>query len=993
MVRSLALAVVAALPQGPGDHIAHWQERLADLARPDDRHGTFGPTGRRLWATRLEPALGFRGDFHYVQHTPGLTDVLRIELVDAAGTVLPVEVTGREWQPSHSTVRYSVGGGGHIVEHKWITDDDVLVTRLRVRGIAEFGVRWSSPIAEEPTGDLRRFTPVSLARLANEDLRTSSALRIGTATTPVWIEAEDAERRGGACHVERRAAASGGSVLRDGAAGGEASYAFLSPGEGRWTLVARYTRTEPDEARLSVTVRGADAGELRCPPTAGGGGSESDFGLATLALGAIAAGPSELRIAWNGELAGTALDGFFLLPSTEGAPALPPREQWRSLDPMRGALVLPGGRITVHGVPFAVLPPMGPQGVVSEEPIDVGGSGAVLHVLAIPLAADASLSCGGVTRRLGARARTLQDSAVALEVPAAGDLRLHAQRCVVIAATREDVRARGDVEVRRGYREWHGIGTEVRASLHGLVQPWHVSAPGDRDVELTFAVECTGDRVPMVATQRAVAGDALARHVRAYASWFAERAPRLRASDELLQRLWTYRWFLVRHALAWPEAGYLRGGPVLYEGRHGSWYPRVITFSTPHIVAETRWLADSSLFLGNVRALVAAQTESGELPNLTVDTRRGRYDNWLPAAVVDAFAVHDDARALEQMLPALMRQVEGTAAAFDPDGDGLLVSQDHYATGMEFQPAFWAFADYDDSKPPAQLARPDLNSYHFANASALAAAAAWLQRDGDAARMAQLAERTEQAVLAKLWHAEDGFFYSARAADGALARCKEVVGCYPIRFGIATAGGGHGAALAALLDPAQFWTAFPPASCSQEVPAYSAAVQRWPAAGGVTAPCMWNGPTWPHAVSVAADALASALREREQSAVRPAQLGDLLRRYALFHCEGGDPKRPLLREYGNADTGEGQGCPDYLHSTFIDLLIRHAAGLVPRFDDVLQVRPLALRLGDLEIEDLPYHGHRVGIAIRGDELTVTLDGEVAGQGSAQRGLTLAGVVR
>src|SRR5262249_11077479 len=155
----------------------------------------------------------------------------------------------------------------------------------------------------------------------------------------------------------------------------------------------------------------------------------------------------------------------------------------------------------------------------------------------------------------------------------------------------------------------------------------------------------------------------------------------------------------------------------------------------------------------------------------------------------------------------------------------------------------------------------------------------WLHRDEDAARMSQLAERTKQAVLAKLWHAEDGFFYSVRDGDGAIARCREVVGCYPIRFGVAAATGAYGATMAAMVDPAQFWTAFPPSSCSQKVPAYSAAVQRWPAAGGVTAPCMWNGPVWPHAVSVVADALAVAVRQRDQTAVHPAQLGELLRRF------------------------------------------------------------------------------------------------------------------
>lgn len=958
----------------------------------------MGPTGKRLWATRIDVSPGFHGQFHYIHHTPELTDPLTVEFTDGAGQVLSLRVIEREWQPSHRSVRFGVEGrdDASVLIERWITEDDVLVGRYTAHQLGRFGVRWRSPLALEPVGDLGRFTTVSLVGLANEDLIRSTVLRRGGPLSPIYVEAEDNVRQVGSTGTDRKAAASGGRVLgaEFGAVKGhEASYELVGTGEGRWTLVARYARGLPGAAAFAVAIRGERVGGLACASTGGWGNAEQDFALQRLDLGELQAGQLEMTITAEANGANTNFDGFFLVPTEAVAGPLPPREQWRQLDPMRGGARLPGGRLVVDGVPLAFLPPMGPQGVFRQnDSIPVSGRGSRLHVLALPVGPDARVECAGVSRRLGARRRVLGRNMVSLEVPADGSLALTTHDCVLLALTREDVGDETTSHLRRGHQTYHGVPTEVRVGLHGLARPWNVEADGEA-VQFHVTMEMTGNGVPGAATEAALEGaDTLARHRRDYASWYAANAPRLESDDDFLTRLWTYRWFLVRHNLADPAAGYLLGGPVVYEGRHGSWYPRVITFSTPHIIAETRWLADTSLFLGNVNAVVAAQSESGVFPNVLVDWTGSRYINWIPQAVVEAFKARPDRGALQRLWPALVRNVGGNAREFDKDGDGLLAAGDHYATGMEFQPSSWALDGYDNSLPQTQLERPDFNAYHHANAMALAEAAHFLGDETAAVAMRDLAAKTRDAVLATLWNAEDEFFYSVREADGAPARCKEVIGFYPFRFGLVPAGEPYDRALSALVDPLQFWTPFPLATCSMNVPVYSAMVQHWPGPGGVTAACMWNGPTWPHANSLVADAMATVIR-RDDSPLRPAQLGAFLKLFGALHCEGGDRRKLLLREYANAETGVGQGCPDYMHSTFNDLIIRHAAGLVPRFDDVIEVRPLRLGLGDFAIEDIPYHGHRMGIAVRGETVTVTLDGERLGEGSVDVGLHLAGFLK
>lgn len=933
----------------------------------------------------------------YLHHSDELRDPLEVEFTDGAGGPLRLDLAGQEWQPSHSSLRYSVGETGTIEEHRWITEDDVAVVRFAVRGLPRFGVRWRSPLASDPVGDLARYTVVPLGGLATERVLSSSVLRRGDAQSPIYFEAEAPARQVGAEGADRQAAASGEAVLGQGfggVAGHEAAYAFMSTGVGAWTLLARYARGAEGPAQFSVQVQETGRGLLECESTGGWGEAEEHFRIARLDLGEIVEGASELVVTALADDGNTNFDGFFLVRTENAGDRLPARRSWRDLDPMRGALRLPGGRVVVDGVPFAILPPMAAQGVYRPgEPIPVPGEGKRLHLLALPVGPEAEISCAGRTVGLGPRRATLADHAFSLLVPEQGELDLLTKDCVVLAATRERTLPGGASFDRRGHLRLFGVGTEVRLSMRGLDEPWRVAVPEDGEVRFHLALEITGPAAPGAPTVAALAGDdPLTAHIERYTSWFALLCPRLYAADAFLHRLWTYRWFLVRHNLARPGAGYLPGAAV-FEGRHGSWYPQAISFSAPHIIAESRWLNDPTIFRSVLAAHAAAQDEIGVFRNARVDWRGFRYTNWIPEAAVEAFKVHPDRDALRDALPALSRNVEGLARAFDADGDGLLCAGDHYATGMEFQPSFWAHVEFDNTQPPARLERPDFNSYLYGNALAVAAAARHVEREDLATRLEALGATVRDAVLQKLWHEEDGFFYAVREGDDEPARCKEIVGFYPFRFGLPPDDARYARALATLVDPAQFWTTVPVASCSKQVPAYSAAVRQWPGPGGMVAPNMWNGPTWPHAVSVVADAMAVVLRRYDQRAFQARKLGELLQRYALFHCEDRDRARLLLREYGDGESGAGEGCPDYLHSTFNDLIIRHALGIVPRFDEVLEVRPLAVGLGDLSVEDLPYHGHRIGVAIRGERLIVTIDGEVAGEGNADRGLGLSGMLR
>ncbi len=127
--------------------------------------------------------------------------------------------------------------------------------------------------------------------------------------------------------------------------------------------------------------------------------------------------------------------------------------------------------------------------------------------------------------------------------------------------------------------------------------------------------------------------------------------------------------------------------------------------------------------------------------------------------------------------------------------------------------------------------------------------------------------------------------------------------------------------------------------------------------------CNWNGPVWPHAESIVANALANGIRVYESKDVTPEKLYELLNAYTKLQYEDkGTWLKPNVHEEGNADDGRMYGCPDYFHSTYNDLIIRLVGGLVPRNDDTVELYPVVGAPWDhFRLDRVPYRGHMLTI--------------------------------
>jgi hypothetical protein len=498
-------------------------------------------------------------------------------------------------------------------------------------------------------------------------------------------------------------------------------------------------------------------------------------------------------------------------------------------------------------------------------------------------------------------------------------------------------------------------------------------APGEL-TRIDSVVRPATDRKIAITPSDQDAHEPVATQVKDYQAWFDVNVPYFDCSDPWVRTMFYHRAYVLRKNTLDPHLGRMRW-PTQSEGRwRSTWYPNVISYGAAHQVREARWLRDPKYWQGHVRTWVENEKEDGVYPShvTTAGPAGGQYTDWISATAWDGHLVQPDRAFLGQVVEKLARNVRGWQKTCDPDGDGLLMVDSHWWTGMEYQPSFFYFSDYKVSKNfdqpahPVNLERVDLTAYNFGNATAVGRIYRALGEQEKAKEFDALAAKVAAAVRAKMWNTEHRFFYSLRAQDDAVALVKEVIGVYPFYFGMVPWGQGYESAWSAIIDPAQFWSPWPVASVSRQCPAYSQA--NWPGDGRAAA-CMWNGPTWPHANSLVLTAMARTLRAtREEhvvdSPLRPQHLWDLFSSFTRAQYRDHDIQHPWTGEFYNGDTGAWKTTErDYNHSTWLDVLIPELLGLVPREDDVLEVDPLVPEgaLSYFVLDGQRYHGHDVTI--------------------------------
>lgn len=461
--------------------------------------------------------------------------------------------------------------------------------------------------------------------------------------------------------------------------------------------------------------------------------------------------------------------------------------------------------------------------------------------------------------------------------------------------------------------------------------------PGEsREFRFAMGVGATKEKAVVKRDKVLASKDPLADQIRATKDWYNAQAATFRCSDPKMNAMFLHRVYNLKKNSMDPKLGRL-SHKTFAEGRwHSGWYANVISYGAGHQVREARWLRDPEYAWGHLETFTQNQRQDGIYPSHITPRGQmgGKYTDWISATAWDAYLVHPNKKRLAASADALAANTEGWRKVYGWGGSPLLVVDDHWWTGMEWQPSFFSFNGHKTDKQQP-LRRVDLTAYNYGNEINTAKVMRELGRISEARKFESLAAETRKAVLDKMWNPQTKWFHSLHSETGEASPDREVIGVYPFTFGLPPKGQGYEEAWRTILDPKLFWTKWPLASVAKDSPAY--AQNGWPVGAGGSI-CMWNGPSWPHANSLVLTGMANSLRQSGEGVLKKADLFALFKSFTEAQFKDG---QTWTGEFYNGDSAEWKtGERDYNHSTWLDPLIHDLLGIVPQPDGSVIIDPL-----------------------------------------------------
>jgi hypothetical protein len=442
--------------------------------------------------------------------------------------------------------------------------------------------------------------------------------------------------------------------------------------------------------------------------------------------------------------------------------------------------------------------------------------------------------------------------------------------------------------------------------------------------------------------------------------WFRANIPFFECPEADLQTTYYYRWELLTKHLTYgsSNSGYSFTEFIdrpFWSGAYGA-----ISCPAGHQLYEARWLRDPRYARDYARYWFR-----------TPGAQPRNYSTWLADAVWAVHRVHPDEAFVKDLLPDLRKNYAGWEKRHFVPEVGLFWQTGH-DDGMELNINSRQTKDIVRGAPGY---RPTLNAYLWADALAIARVA---DLAGDRAAAEDYREKAaglKEKLQKLLWDPQRQFFFHRyqhdEEADGFTVKAgtlthqtgrhagspygRELIGYVPWQFSLPDGGKGYEAAWKKLFDRDAFAAPFGPTTVERRDPMFLLSKTC----------CWWSGQSWPYATSQTLKALATLLQEYDQNVATSADYVRLLQTFAMTHRKGG---RPYLAEACHPDTGSWEGhdsynhSEHYFHSSFNDLIITGLAGVRPRDDDVLEVKPLApADWAYFALDGVPYRGHLISV--------------------------------
>ena len=454
--------------------------------------------------------------------------------------------------------------------------------------------------------------------------------------------------------------------------------------------------------------------------------------------------------------------------------------------------------------------------------------------------------------------------------------------------------------------------------------------------------------------------DPVAQNRRDWSDFYAHQTPSFTCSDKGLTELYDFRWFLLKFSLSGGELGYFKY-PVDMEGRQA--FQTYCCYSAPFMAFDLNWQNDPAVGFGQLANMINVAYDDGRFPwYSTPQTNRVPLEHAsrtgqsaLPWAAWRFYQIHGRKDMIAQLYPGMKKNVDWWIADRDPDGNGLFSIDHQLETGMDDLHRRWKTAK------PARYEAVDATSYAILNLNAIANMARVLGKTEDADKYATYAAKSTDALQTIAWDPKLQRYRDRNPDTGELADYNSITIFYPM-FAEAMPKENLGLITRYLLNPKEYWTRYPVPALSQSDPEFDP-VKRY-----------WAGPTWPATNSHVLQGFADTAKRLDRSHL--PDVAELFHRVAALHL------RPRADFYEHYDPYTGKPLSDfrdYMHSWWIDMIIRHVAGLTPQDDGSLVIDPLPMGLKTFALRGAPYRGHHIDVLWNdpssGDGLVVRQDGK------------------
>ena len=400
--------------------------------------------------------------------------------------------------------------------------------------------------------------------------------------------------------------------------------------------------------------------------------------------------------------------------------------------------------------------------------------------------------------------------------------------------------------------------------------------------------------------------------------FLAENIPLIDCPDKELEQIYYFRWWTFRKHIKKTDKGHIITEflpRVPWAGPENS-----ICCPACFHIREGRWLKDS-------------ENRLEEYMDFWLDGHGDlfAYSTWLTHAVWEYCCLKDDFSYGVKALPKLVSFFE-KRETIHRQSNGLYWSNDN-RDGME----------YSISGPGL---RPTLNSYAWADATAICRLAKMAGDEALASQYADKAQALRTQIDNMLW--KDGFYKTVPLEEGkdalfhdhpetpAAHDVRELVGFVPWYFNLPD--NGKDMTFATLLDPDVFLAPCGLTTAEQGHPRFMEEHDH---------ECLWNGPVWPFATSQVLVAAANLLHDYSQDTLGKQDYYDMLLQYARSHqitkedgtvvpwidenlhpATGQWLARSILEDWGwKPELGGYERGKDYNHSLFCDLVLSGLFGI------------------------------------------------------------------